>query len=348
MMIKIQLSNRMYSIEDIVRLLNKGAINLQPKYQRRRTPWPSNAKTSLIDTIVNNYPIPPIYLREFVSDSGKRVKEIIDGQQRISTINEFLLNQFSLSKNYFDKDHHNYFFKDLPFEVQQQILDFELFFMAIKGATEKDVISIFSRLNSFSLPVNPQEKRNSLYAGEFKTLAYSLANSYYTFWKTFKIFSDNQIARMRDAEFISELIVIIFEGLEKYQTSLINTYYKKFDMNFPEKEQIQQIIHNLFSIIGGLFDDNEIIKKQFSKSAWFFTLIIWLYERTYTKTGQKLTLKDKKIERNEMISRLESLVTDYVSGYLDPEITLLFQQGTNTTTKRVLRHKYFLGLLNNV
>lgn len=57
-MSKIQLSQRMYSILDIVRLLDNEELSIQPKYQRRRTAWPSTAKTALMDTILNNFPLP--------------------------------------------------------------------------------------------------------------------------------------------------------------------------------------------------------------------------------------------------------------------------------------------------
>ena len=82
-MIKLQLSLRMYSIIDIQRLLKHKELVSQPKYQRRRAEWPRTAKTALIDSIVNNFPIHPIYLRDFVNDTQKRYKEIFDSQKRI-------------------------------------------------------------------------------------------------------------------------------------------------------------------------------------------------------------------------------------------------------------------------
>lgn len=74
-MAKIQLSQRMYSILDITRLLESKEMSIQPKYQRRRTEWPVSAKTALIDTILNNFPIPPIYLRDYVDSKGKRKRK---------------------------------------------------------------------------------------------------------------------------------------------------------------------------------------------------------------------------------------------------------------------------------
>ena len=146
-MAKIQLSQRMYSILDIVRLLGSGELAIQPKYQRRRTGWPLTAKTALIDTIMNNFPLPPIYLRDYVNDEGKRRKEIIDGQQRIATIVEFYNNEFNLSKNIFDENFVGQTYSHLPVNEQQMIEDFEVSFIAVKGASESDIISIFSRLN---------------------------------------------------------------------------------------------------------------------------------------------------------------------------------------------------------
>ena len=157
---KIQISVRSYSIEDIIRLIKNKELIIQPKFQRRRTSWPNTAKTGLMDSIMNNYPIPPIYIREFVNDKKERQREIIDGQQRISTILEFNRNEWKLSKNLSDNEFVGYLFNELPFETQQQILDYELTFLSIRGAEDSDIISIFSRLNSFSLPLNKQEKRN--------------------------------------------------------------------------------------------------------------------------------------------------------------------------------------------
>ena len=223
----IQLSHRMYSISDIKRLLKSKEIVLQPKYQRRRTAWPITAKTGLMDTIINNYPIQPIYLREVVNESNTRVKEIIDGQQRISTILEFTNDQFPLYKNFLDGDYKGYLFSELPTEMQNLITDYELSFISIKHSTESDIISIFSRINSFTLPLNKQEKRNALYAGEFKSLVYRLSSNYIKFWTDYRIYTDSAIARMKDAEFVSEILSLLIVGFSAYSLKKIEDSYKK-------------------------------------------------------------------------------------------------------------------------
>ena len=257
-MAKIQLSQRMYSILDISRLLKSGELSIQPKYQRRRTAWPINAKTALLDTILNNFPLPPIYLRDYVDDSGKRRKEIIDGQQRISTIIEFYDNEFALSKNIFDEGFYGSTFSELPYEEQQMIEDFEVSFISIRGASDSDIISIFSRLNSFSLPLNSQEKLNSLYAGEIKTLIYDLASEYNTFWTEFKILTPAVIARMADAGLVSDILYTVIYGRKSASSKLIEKMYKEFDDEFPQKHDFEKNFNQTISMMGMLFESNHI------------------------------------------------------------------------------------------
>ena len=144
-MAKIQLSQRMYSISDVARLLKSGEMQIQPKYQRRRTAWPLSAKTALIDTILSNFPILPIYLRDYKDPSGKRRKEIIDGQQRISTIREYYNDEFRLSRTISDRSLGNCLCSELPSDQFMTFEDYELPFVSIRGANEADVVSIFTR-----------------------------------------------------------------------------------------------------------------------------------------------------------------------------------------------------------
>jgi len=129
---KIELSYRMYSIHDLKRLYDNEEIVVQPKYQRRRTAWPPNAKSGLIDTIVSNYPIPPIYIRSFVDSKRRRKTEIIDGQQRITTIMEFLNGDFALTSTFSDRDLVGATYQELPNDIQDSITDYELSCMAIR------------------------------------------------------------------------------------------------------------------------------------------------------------------------------------------------------------------------
>lgn len=341
----IQFSHRMYSVDDIKRLLDTKEMVIQPKYQRRRTSWPETAKTSLIDTIINNYPIQPIYLREYVTENRERKKEIIDGQQRVSTIYEFINDEFALSKNVSDETLYGYKFSELAFENQQEILDYEFSFISIRNTTESDIISIFSRLNSFTLPLNAQEKRNAIWSGQFKTLIYKLSSLYSTFWDEFKIFSDKSIARMGEAQFISEVVVTLDVGFQNYSKKKIDDSYKKYDQEFTNFNNYFESFNYVMSILGNLLENNQI-RSLFKKQAWFFTLFVAIYEKVFFEPGsnrKNFSAKHLDIERLE--NSLIEIVNMYNNDGLPADITLLFRQGTGTGSNRRSRHDYLVSLL---
>ena len=336
-MTKIQLSQRMYSIRDIVRLLESTELSIQPKYQRRRTSWPTNAKTALIDTIMNNFPLPPIYLRDYVNEEGKRKKEIIDGQQRISTIVEFYKGEFELSKNFFEENYIGLKFSELPGDEQQMLEDFEVSFISIRGASESDIISIFSRLNSFSLPLNIQEKRNSLYAGEFKTVVYELASEYNTFWTTFKIINTNQIARMADAAFVTEVIDTLLRGISSSNTKAEDKLYSLYDEDFPQRREIYNNFNSTITILGNLFDSGPILE-VFKPKFMFYTLFIAVYSKLHSIPGIE-NEKIGRIDLNLTRQKLEIFSKSYLSQDFDESIKSKFKQATGNLGSRKFRHE---------
>lgn len=327
----------MYSINDIQRLMKSKELSVQPKYQRRRTPWPNNAKTGLIDTIINNFPIPPIYLRDYVDEKGKRQKQIIDGQQRVSTIIEFLKDQYKLTRVIGDSELIGSIFSTLPFEIQTQIEDYELAFISIKGASEADIISIFSRLNSFSLPLNTQEKRNAKYAGVMKSSIYALASRYNTFWQSFKILTSNQIARMADALLVSEIVYGVLKGVKSSTAKDIDTLYKDYEDDFKESSILSKNFKTVMSICGS-FMENETIMKAFKTKYMFYSLFLAVYDKTF----QLQTLKKKrigKIEIEKTIKKLESFSIKVIEENFKTEDLYLLKQATGNTKNKAFRHK---------
>lgn len=342
-MAKIQLSQRMYSILDITRLLDTGELSIQPKYQRRRTAWPVNAKTALLDTIMNNFPLPPIYLRDYVDNNGKRKKEIIDGQQRISTIVEFYRNEFSLAKNIYDEEFYGCNFKELPPQEQLMIEDFEVSFISIKGASDSDIISIFTRLNSYSAPLNSQEKLNSVYAGEIKTLIYELASEYNTFWIDFKILTPAIIARMADASLVSDILHTVIYGAKSANARLIDKMYKEFDDEFPFKHQINENFNKTISVLGTLLESTHI-RNVFKPKFMFYSLFLVVYARLFGFEGAEGE-KTGKIDIKKTLEKMEGFCIQYVQPQFDPVLKSQFKQSTGNIAQRRFRHEEIAKLV---
>ncbi len=342
-MAKIQLSQRMYSILDISRLLDSEELSIQPKYQRRRTAWPINAKTALMDTIFNNFPLPPIYLRDYVDGEGKRKKEIIDGQQRISTIVEYYKNEFALSKNIYDEELAGCKFTDLTPEEQLMVEDFEVSFISIRGASDGDIISIFSRLNSFSLPLNSQEKRNSVYAGEIKSVIYELASEYNTFWTEFNILSPALIARMADASLVSDILYTIIYGRQSASAKALDKMYTEFDDDFPRKSEIYNNFNKTISVLGNLFESTHV-KTVFKPKFMFYSLFLVVYARLFGFEGLE-NEKTGNINIDKTLDKMEAFCIQYVQPDFNPILKSKFKQSTGNVAQRRFRHEEIAKLV---
>lgn len=70
-----------WNLRKLIRVYSEGNLNLNPPYQRNDI-WSSKAKSHLIDSILNNYPLPNIILH----DRGAGKFDMVDGQQRSRTI----------------------------------------------------------------------------------------------------------------------------------------------------------------------------------------------------------------------------------------------------------------------
>ena len=176
--------SRTYSINDFLEWHDKGQLVLSPKFQRRSV-WTDNAKSYLIDTIVRGKPIPKVFIRQSINVSSRQsIREIVDGQQRLRTIISFLNDGFVINKRH-NQEFGGYYFSQLDSvssEIQASILNYEISADLLVNLPDSEILDIFSRLNSYSVTLNEQEKINANHFGPFKILADNISHKYNDFW----------------------------------------------------------------------------------------------------------------------------------------------------------------------
>jgi hypothetical protein len=222
-------------ISDLLGFYAGKTLDINPWYQRRAV-WSLPQKAYLINTIFERKPVPSIYIRQQIDVENERaLKEVVDGQQRIRTIISYRANEFS-SKH---PAHHSYVrYTQLSPAQRTSFLSTPLSVGYLIGATDQDVIEIFGRINSVAKTLNPMEKLNAQFSGEFKQFCLTQAVARLPFWRTTNIFSANDIARMQEVQFVSDFTVNLVEGLSDYDPKRLQRYYAQYDEKFPHEDDL--------------------------------------------------------------------------------------------------------------
>lgn len=157
---KIRVDQQMLSVKYMIELMNDNLIELNPGYQRNRV-WKDNKRKSLlIESLMLRIPIPAFYFYE--NEDGKY--QVIDGQQRLTTIKEFVNGEFRLSGlEYLGNEYNKRTFKNLDSKYKQRIYRTQIAVNILDARSPKKVIyDIFRRVNTGGVNLNPQEMRNAI------------------------------------------------------------------------------------------------------------------------------------------------------------------------------------------
>jgi hypothetical protein len=278
---------------------------LVPKFQRRGV-WPAPARSFLIDTLLQGFPVPPIYLRTAQSEDKKRtVREVIDGQQRLSAVLDYMDGKYTLSK-VVGGPQVGKMFSDLTENDQNLIRTYGFICETLHGASDQEVLEIFARLNTYSVPLNAQELRNGKYFGRFKQTAYRLAHEHIEFWRRHRIFSERSIARMLEVELTSEVMILQLDGLQDKKGS-INAFYAEYDEDFPDEKTVEKRFRSVIDAISTAAGD-VLADSEFKRPPLFYSLFGAAYHRLFGLPNLKLSTPKKALTQKES-SDLASAVT---------------------------------------
>jgi hypothetical protein len=263
---------------DFISLQEVGSLELSPKFQRREV-WKTPARSYFIDSILQDIPVPPIFLRTTQSDDKKRtIREVIDGQQRLRAVLDYVADKYALSKSAV-KRHGGKRFSELDGDSKDKILNYSFPCEKFQNLSDPEVLEIFARVNTFSVRLNDQELRNGQFFGLFKRLAYSLAYEHLEFWRRHRIFSEGNIARMEEVELTSELIIAQLDGQQDKKKS-IGAFYANYDDTFEERDEMLAHFRTTIDIINDALADN-LSETEFRRPPLFYTLYCTTYHRLF-------------------------------------------------------------------
>ena len=319
-------SSKVIQISDLVQWNEKGEIELSPKYQRNSV-WNENAKAYLIDTIIRGLPIPPIFLRQKIDLNTKTTnREIIDGQQRVRSILEFVVDENFSVKLSHNKEYGGKKYSDLDDEIQEAILNFEIIAEVVTEKDENLIYDMFARLNSNNYVLNKQELRNAKYWGEFKVLVYSLTAKYREIFLEYGIFSDKDCTRMKDAELINSMIILINDGIIGETPIVVDKIYEKYNDEFLNSNEIEFKIDKIIKVMSELYAYFKGNLGCLKNKNYFFTLFAVLYH-------QYFGIENLDLEKNDEIQNVENL-KKYISTFLNEYNRMVEDKKTGDTVNK--------------
>lgn len=320
------------SISWFYQRLREGSLELSPDFQRNPV-WLPPQKEYLIETILMNLPIPEIYMVNRIKPSGESTYIIVDGQQRIRTILEFVTSEMVIKAPILAAPNVKKF-NDLSDAEKQNFWRYSLVVRDLEDTTDDEIRHLFERLNKNSVVLNDQEMRNARFKGQFLHTIQRLSEN--PFWTSSGIFSSNDIRRMLDLEFISILLTTMIGGIYN-RKERIDEFYIMYEDEFEDSVYYSDRFNRIIEIID--LSISNIKLTRWRNKAEFYTLFLvadnindWIEStKDFARISASLKLFEEQVQNAKTpTEQTEEVFIDYLDAATS---------GTNDKEKRVRRFR---------
>lgn len=200
-----------------------GQLTIQPEYQRNYIYSEGGKENACIDSLLKGYPLGLIYFNKLPDGTF----EVLDGQQRITSIGRYVTGKFSITDN---QGNQNYF-HGLSQDQQATIMNSELLVYECEG-TESEIKEWFKTINITGIPLNDQELANAVYSGPFVTKAKEIfsnsQNANIQKWSAYIKGSPNRQDYLKTAlKWVSQGNIDSYMSEHRYDNNVdeLNTYF---------------------------------------------------------------------------------------------------------------------------
>ncbi len=335
------------TIAEIYKDFREKNLIVDRSYQRR-TVWADKDKVRLIETILLDFVVPEVYFwdSERNVDTGIPITHIVDGQQRICTIIDFLQGKFSLNTKYLtDKtiidNYGNMSFINLPKDIIRKIWEYPLSVILIDSdCSIEEIKKIFYRLNMTDYSLNSQERMKSI-GSAFGEKSEALSN--FEFWNTVNVFSTLDVKRMKDVYYCGCIYILADTGIiGQTTTEEVEDYYKDYADTFDEDDALLEKIKRAMEMILQVRCSGN--SAFISKKIQLYTLFSVFFEMI--DKGNEITETFQK-NFNAFVQAYKKFRNDIVIDLEEGEIMSLYDQikryklasseGVNKLQNRVIR-----------
>ena len=262
---------------------SRGPLNLEPEFQRASV-WSKSERSKLMDTILRGYPLPAVvFYKHRDAIDHRYVYDAIDGKQRIESILLFLG-----EKNGNDKSFEATFthvedgeeiavkstWRNLPEANRKSILRYEMPVVWLDG-DPSEVREVFVRINSTGKALSRQEIRKAKYfkSGFLKEMT-KVAMSVQQKMKEMGVLSESQITRMKDVEFVSELVLSVMSNTVLDKKRAIERAMTPSGVDMRSLGKAVRRFKIAFKRVNRILPD--INSTRYTKAADFYSLLVLL------------------------------------------------------------------------
>ena len=338
------------SVADYCNAFNRKEVLVDKKYQRNASVWPKRAQSYLIETILRGFPMPKLALHQQTDLRSRRtVKYVVDGQQRTNAIVDFFDGTLALSRTLDLEEARGKTLDELTQDFQSAFLSYPLQFDQFEAAEEDVVREYFRRINSFTSPLNPEERRHANFQGNMKWFILKLAERHTETLLSLQTLNERQIVRMADHKLFAEIVDALVHEVRTTNSTILDRLYRKFDSaDIPQQGQMLQAID---SACGQILEWRDLCETDIVKKSHIFYSLVLAVISVKTKwpslmqEGVDYSAEDVRARSEQnLLSLSDALISEDESqrfkGFVEAS-----SEKTNTRDQRCARIKWIAEAL---
>ena len=318
------------TIAGIYKEIKSGGLILQPDFQRKFV-WTHDHQQEFIDTILKGLPFPEIYVSDgdVNIDSMFTTKNVLDGQQRLTTILNYIEDEFDEQLTLVKRYH------DLSDDEKKSFISYKLVVRDLGRIDDITMREVFRRINLTKFSLDTIEIQNALYDGAFIKSAKTIASNIDL--TKYGVFRESEFTRMADLHFILLVMTTIENKGYFAQDKYVEQYVAEYNDNYTKSEHMITSLINTFTLINKY--DLPFDSMWFRKSN-FFSLVV------------EMTINAHRIP-DDFRNKLVELESNVMDGKVNPsslyhEYYMAMFQGTHNRGQRLTRGKFIKRYCFNI
>lgn len=248
--------NKTRTVQALTRDIKKNKIVLDTSIQRKEDQWNKKKKSLLILSGIQGIIIPGIFAKETLNEKNDTIWEVLDGKQRLTTLNSFLNDEFKLDKT-LPEEYANKKFSELDEETQNTIKNIEIVVNVYQDITEQETEIIFCRLNNGQKLSND----NLLRAHMGPELRAFVDEAIEKPFMSKTALTNGQLKKSEDQGVVLAALSLIADcGTTDFSKDGLTAFVDEFKVDF-NKENVQSILDALDWLDTVIEEKNKYLKK---------------------------------------------------------------------------------------